>query len=98
MVVAWAGDVVVVRADVVVIRADVAVVAVGPLPLPGHPEPGVHWAYQEFWVRQQLPLTQFVGPVHPIPPHCPQSACCCWAMALPAKKARERRAEGILKA
>ena len=81
--------------DVVVVRVDMVVVVVGPLPLPGHPEPGVHWAYQGFWVEQQLPPTQFVGPVHPIPPHCPQRAC-CWARALPAKRARERMAEGIL--
>jgi len=66
-----------------------------PPPLPGHPEPGVHWAYQGFWVLQQLPATQLVGPLYPIPPHCPQRFC-CWAKALPARRARETRAEGIL--
>ena len=67
------------------------VMVVGPLPLPGHPEPGVHWAYQAFWVEQQLPAAQTVGPVHPFPPHCPQRGA-CWARALPTKnwRARER--------
>ena len=96
VVVIWAVDVVLVRVvDVMLVRVDMVVVIVGLLPLPEHPEPGVHWAYQGFWVEQQLPPTQFVGPVHPIPPHCPQRAC-CWARALPAKRAKERRAEGIL--
>lgn len=86
--------VVVVVIGTVVIRV-VIVVEVVPLTPPGHPAPGVHCAYHGFWVLQQLPPTQFVAPVHPIPPHCPQRVC--WANALPAKRARERMAKGIVK-
>jgi len=40
--VTWAVDVVMAG------RVGMFVMVVGPLPLPGHPEPGVHWAYQAF--------------------------------------------------
>lgn len=49
---------------------------------------GVYSQYQAFWEEQYAPEAQLVEPVHPVPPHCPQTGAC--ALAVRAKPAAMR--------
>ncbi len=54
------------------------------------PVPGRHWKYHAFCWKQYVPSTQSVGPVHPMPPHWPQTLWRCWALTPAAPRATRR--------
>lgn len=87
-VVGFAAELVVVRVVVakVVVLLEVVVVRVVVVVVEPPPQlPSMHWLYHSLDAWQHHPETQLVGPVQPLPPHCPHGCACAIACVAKAR-------------